>query len=107
MPAEDLDAHGCTLRLDATGRFVDPPGRLAALVREEAARAHEWYARGMRLLPLLDRRSAACVGTMAGIYRRLLVRIEADPVMALQARTSLPAWQKAAVAARALAGVRR
>ena len=36
-----------------------------------------------------------------------LVRIEADPVMALQARTSLPAWQKAAVAARALAGVRR
>ncbi len=107
LPAEDLDAHGCTLRLDATGRFVDPPGRLAALVREEAARAHEWYARGMRLLPLLDRRSAACVGTMAGIYRRLLVRIEADPVMALQARTSLPAWQKAAVAARALAGVRR
>ena len=34
---------------------------------------------GMQLTPLLDRRSAACVLAMAGIYRRLLERIEADP----------------------------
>ena len=52
---------------------------LHALVRFEADRARQWFERGMELAPLLDRRSAACVLAMAGIYRRLLERIEADP----------------------------
>ncbi|HEY8482681.1 MAG TPA: presqualene diphosphate synthase HpnD [Spirillospora sp.] len=107
IPAKDLARFGCTLERDASGRPADPPERLAALIRFEASRAEEWYATGLRLLPLLDRRSAACAGAMAGIYRRLLERIKADPVAALRARTSLPAWEKAAVSARALAGVGR
>jgi phytoene synthase len=41
---------------------------------------------------------------MAGIYRRLLTRIEADPAAVLVSRISLPAWEKAWVAARSLAG---
>jgi phytoene synthase len=44
---------------------------------------------------------------MAGIYRRLLRRITADPAAALAGRMSLPAWEKAAVAATALTGIRR
>jgi len=41
---------------------------------------------------------------MAGIYRRLLRRISARPGAVLDRRVSLPAWEKAYVAARALAG---
>ena len=56
------------------------------------------------LAPLLDRRSAACVLAMAGIYRRLLRRIEANPERALGERISLPAPEKALVAARSMLG---
>ncbi|MGI5328265.1 presqualene diphosphate synthase HpnD [Actinomadura nitritigenes] len=107
LPAKDLARFGCTLDQDASGRFTDPAEQLAALVRFQAERAGEWYATGLRLLPMLDRRSAACTGTMAGIYRRLLRRITADPATALAGRMSLPAWEKAAVAATALTGIRR
>jgi 15-cis-phytoene synthase len=78
------------------------PGPLAALVRFEAARADEWFARGMQLPALLDRRSAACVMAMAGIYRRVLARIEQDPDTAAGERVSLPRREKAWVAARVL-----
>jgi phytoene synthase len=77
---------------------------LVALVRFEADRAEQWFARGMQLVPLLDRRSAACVAAMAGIYHRLLARIEADPSRALRERMSLSGREKALVALRSLAG---
>jgi 15-cis-phytoene synthase len=101
LPADDLDRFGCTLTLGGRG-FADPPDRLAALVRFEAERAESWYADGLRLLPMLDRRSAACTGAMAGIYHRLLARITADPLAVTRGRMSLPAREKAWVAARAL-----
>ncbi|SFP61337.1 MULTISPECIES: presqualene diphosphate synthase HpnD [Actinomadura] len=107
LPAKDLARFGCTLERDASGRLTDDPERLANLVRFEAARAAEWYGTGLELLPMLDRRSAACAGAMAGIYRQVLRRITADPLAALEKRTSLPAWEKAAVSARAMAGIRR
>ncbi|WP_310742243.1 squalene/phytoene synthase family protein [Microbispora sp. H13382] len=107
LPADDLRRFGCTLGLDASGAFTDPPERLARLVRYEAGRALAWYAEGMRLIPLLDRRSAACTAAMAGIYRRLLARIAADPAQALAGRLSLTPWAKAMVAARAIAGAAR
>ncbi|MER7893186.1 presqualene diphosphate synthase HpnD [Micromonospora sp. NPDC094482] len=103
LPAEDLARFGCTLELGATG-FTDPPRRLIDLVRFEAARAARWYDTGLRLLPLLDRRSAACTAAMAGIYRRLLARIAADPLAVTHSRVSLPGREKAWVAARALVG---
>ncbi|MEU8123371.1 presqualene diphosphate synthase HpnD [Spirillospora sp. NPDC049024] len=107
IPAEDLARFGCTLQLDESGAFVDPPWRLSELIGFQAERARAWYAEGLRLLPLLDRRSAACTAAMAGIYRRLLESIAASPQIALNARMSLPTWQKAVVAARALSGVER
>jgi phytoene synthase len=79
---------------------------LYELMRFEAARAREWFDRGLTLAPLLDRRSAACVLAMAGIYRRLLERIEADPARAAHERVSLPAREKALVAARSMLGGR-
>jgi phytoene synthase len=80
--------------------------KLSALTRFEAARAREWFDRGLTLAPLLDRRSAACLLAMSGIYRRLLDRIEHDPARAARQRMSLPAHEKAWVAARGMLGGR-
>ena len=83
----------------------DPPPQtpLARLVEFEAERARDWYATGLRLLPMLDHRSAACTGAMAGIYRQLLERIAAQPAAVLRGRMSLSAGEKASVAVKALA----
>ncbi|HEX3647390.1 MAG TPA: phytoene/squalene synthase family protein, partial [Pseudonocardiaceae bacterium] len=62
LPAEDLKRFGCTMELDDAGRFTDDVDALTALIEFEAARAQEWYADGLRLLPMLDRRSRACTG---------------------------------------------
>ena len=67
------------------------------------ARARDWYATGLRLLPMLDGRSAACTGAMAGIYRGLLDRIAAEPAAVLHGRVSLSPREKAMVAVRSLA----
>ena len=75
------------------------------MIAFEAARAEAWFVRGLQLLPKLDRRSAACVGSMAGIYLRLLRRIADDPLAVMRGRLSLPAPEKAWVAARAIAGL--
>lgn len=107
LPQEDLDRFGVELRLDAEGRLVDEDGRLSALVRDAAERADRWYAEGLRLVPLLDHRSAACCAAMAGIYRRLLDVIATDPTLVLDRRLSLTGRQKAGVAARSVLLPRR
>lgn len=104
LPKHDLDLFGCEPRLTAAGELDPQDGALSELIRFEAARALGWYDRGLQLLPLLDRRSAACCAAMAGIYRRLLMRIAADPGVVMGGRASLTGRQKAAVAVRALAG---
>ena len=107
LPAEDLERFGCTLAPGGPDGAGTMAGDLAALVRFEADRARSWYATGMGLMPLLDRRSAASAGAMAGIYRRLLEHISAAPQEALRRRLSLPASEKARVAAGALLGMAR
>ncbi len=83
---------------------LDPcHGALAELIRFEAARAWGRYDEGLALLPLLDRRSAACCAAMAGIYLDLLRRIAADPAPVLRERMSLSTGEKVRVAAGALA----
>jgi phytoene synthase len=115
LPSEDLARFGCSLdALAGAGangagsvngsapRAYEP---LARLVGFEAERARSWYATGMRLLPMLDRRSAASAGAMAGIYRRLLERIAAAPAEVLKGRLSLSTGEKVTVAVRSLAGM--
>jgi phytoene synthase len=99
LPAEDLRRFGCSEDLESS-----PPEATAELIRFEAERGREWFARGLRLLPLLDARSRACVRAMTGIYRRILTQIDRDPRQILSRRVSLPPWEKAWVAARSLAG---
>ena len=96
LPATDLAEFCCAS--DASG----PREAMGLLVRFECARARSWYGRGLPLLPLLDRRSRACTAAMAGIYRRLLTRIEHDPTVVLDRRISLPTREKVLVAALAI-----
>lgn len=96
LPGDDLTRFGLGPELEG------PEENLVALITFETARAEEWYERGLRLLPMLDRRSRACTAAMAGIYHRLLVSIRRDPAAVLHRRVSLPTWQKSAVALRAL-----
>jgi phytoene synthase len=103
LPVEDLVRFRCSLDVDETGRLADDPDNLCALVRFEADRAVRWYDEGLRLLPLLDRRSAACTAAMAGIYRRLLDEIVTDPLRVRDCRLSVSTGAKLGVAARALA----
>ena len=103
LPDEDFKRFGTELPPTApAGPAADP--KLVDLVAFEAERARDWYARGLRLMPMLDRRSAACTGAMAGIYYRLLQTIAATPQLVLQRRVSLSPGQKAMVAVRSLAG---
>ncbi|MGQ5574941.1 presqualene diphosphate synthase HpnD [Streptomyces sp. ECR3.8] len=103
LPADDLAKFGC-----ADG-FAGPTplqgSDFAGLVHFEVRRARALFAEGYRLLPMLDRRSGACVAAMAGIYRRLLDRIERDPEAVLRGRVSLPGREKAYVAVRGLSGL--
>jgi phytoene synthase len=100
LPAEDL----AKFDLDPAALGQPSPPGFARLVEFEAERARDWYATGWKLLPMLDRRSAACTGAMAGIYRRLLDRIAADPAAVLRGRTSLSGREKATVAVKAQTG---
>ncbi len=108
IPLAGLPARLATLAAAPAGAGAERSrgelDQLGSLVRFEADRAQQWFERGMQLLPLLDRRSAACVRAMAGIYHRLLERIEGDPERVLRERVSLSTREKAWVAARALAG---
>jgi 15-cis-phytoene synthase len=110
LPAEDLAKFG--IEFAPFGQPEPFPSetmqaRFANLVEFEADRAREWYGSGLRLLATIDRRSAACTGAMAGIYRRLLDRIAANPHAVLEGRMSLPGTEKALVAVEALAGFDR
>ena len=98
LPSEDLAKFD--VALDAPSQSA----QFSRLVEFEVERARDWYATGMRLMPMLDWRSAACTGAMAGIYRRLLERIAAQPAAVLRGRMSLSTGEKAVVAVKALAG---
>ncbi|WP_369212121.1 presqualene diphosphate synthase HpnD [Streptomyces flavofungini] len=103
LPAEDLAKFGCSAGFAGS----EPPAGsdFAGLVHFEVRRARALFAEGYRLLPMLDRRSGACVAAMAGIYRRLLDRIEREPEAVLRGRVSLPGREKAYVAVRGLSGL--
>uniref|UniRef100_UPI003F55731E presqualene diphosphate synthase HpnD n=1 Tax=Streptomyces parvulus TaxID=146923 RepID=UPI003F55731E len=103
LPADDLAKFGCSAGFQGP---TPPAGAdFAGLVHFEVRRARALFAEGYRLLPMLDRRSGACVAAMAGIYRRLLDRIERDPEAVLRGRVSLPGREKAYVAVRGLSGL--
>ena len=79
-----------------------PSRQFRELMAFEAERARSYLAEGLRLLDSLDRRSALCVGTFAGLSREALDRIEASGFEVFGEKTRLSAPRKLAVVARGL-----
>ncbi|MGA7834561.1 MAG: phytoene/squalene synthase family protein [Acidimicrobiales bacterium] len=100
LPRQDAERVSCAPDLNG------PPSEIARLVAFECGRAEQWFAEGLELLPLLNGRGRACVAAMSGIYRRLLVRIERNPLAVTEGRVSLPAYEKISVALQSLAAAR-
>jgi phytoene synthase len=107
LPHDELARFGVDLAVDELGELDDPDGNLAALLRFCAVRAENWYSLGLRLIPYLDRRSAACCLAMSGIYRHLLTSIQLSPSAVYDRRLSLSGAEKARVAVAALAKAAR
>ena len=79
-----------------------PSPQFRELMAFEAERARAHLAEGLRLLDSLDRRSALCVGTFAGLYRETLDRIESGGFDVFGEKTRLSTPRKLAVVARGL-----
>ena len=79
-----------------------PSPEFRELMAFQAARARAHLADGLRLLDSLDRRSALCVGTFAGLYRETLDRIEASGFDVFGEKTRLSTTRKLAVVAKEL-----
>jgi phytoene synthase len=100
LPTQDALLVSCAPDLSG------PATEVARLVAYECGRAEQWFSEGLQLLPLLNPRSRACVGTMSGIYQRLLVRIERNPLAVTQGRVSVPIFEKVSVAISSLVAAR-
>jgi phytoene synthase len=79
-----------------------PSPEFRELMAFEAERARTYLAEGLRLLETLDRRSALCVATFAGLYRETLDRIEAAGFDVFGEQTRLSTPRKLVVVARGL-----
>jgi phytoene synthase len=103
---EDLELGRVYLPQDELERFavaelaVSPEWRELMAFQARRARAH--LEDGLRLLDLLDRRSALCVSTFAGLYRGQLDRMEANGFDVFDASCRLSTPAKLAVVARGL-----
>jgi phytoene synthase len=81
------------------------PISFAKLIRHECHLARLLMEDGLCCLPLLDRRGAACMAAMAGIYERLLFDMWREPSCVLAGRASLSSFRKQLTAARAVVGL--
>ena len=82
----DVKAH------EVLNRVYSP--RFVALMKFQAARAHQAYDDALALLPAADRRSQKPGLMMASIYRTLLREIESDDFKVLDQRVSLTPMRK-------------
>ena len=107
---EDAGRGRIYLPLDELARFGifeedilngGTPAGWTSLVKFQALRARRFYHSGLRVTEYIPTQPAICVRTMAGMYARILERIEEDPLLPLQRRASLSAATKLAVMARA------
>jgi 15-cis-phytoene synthase len=94
LPQDELAAFGV--------EELAPSTEFRELMAFEAERARAYLAEGLRLVDSLDRRSALCVGTFAGLYRETLDRIEAGGFEVFGEKTRLSTPRKLAVVAKEL-----
>ena len=100
LPQDELARFGVSEADIAAGRTGF---EWRTLMDAQAARAERLLAEGLRLLPLLDARSALSVRAFAGVYRGLLAQMRAGGYDVFARRPALSAVGKL----RAVAGLRR
>jgi len=91
LPQDELARFGLTEDDLAAGR-TGPEWR--ALMEHQAERAERLLDDGLRLLPLLDRRSRLCVRSFSGVYHGLLTQMRARGYDVFSRRPSLSAVEK-------------
>jgi phytoene synthase len=96
LPQDELAAFGV--------EELAPSPEFRELMAFEAERARTHLAEGLLLLETLDRRSALCVRTFAGLYRETLDRIEAGGFDVFGEKTRLSTSRKLAVVVKGLIG---
>jgi len=94
LPQDELARFGVS-ELAHTSEFRE-------LMAFQAQRARAHLDEGLRLLDSLDRRSALCVATFAGLYRGQLDRMEANEFDVFGRSCRLSTREKLAVVARGL-----
>jgi len=97
LPLDELRAHEVQAADILAGR--ETPA-FASLMRMQAARARDSYARAYAALPAIDRRAQRAGLIMAAIYQSLLEEIERDGFRVLSQRTSLTPLRKFWIACR-------
>jgi phytoene synthase len=103
IPQEDLRAHSCTeddLRREAAaaGGGVQSPA-VKALLRQQAARARQFYEAAARTLPPCDARRLVAAQIMGAIYRAILERIERSDYDVFSSVVRIPKPHRAWIAA--------
>ena len=86
LPQDELQRFGVSEQGLLTG---DPGPGWEPLVRYQVDRAQCFFQSGLQVTELIPRRAAACVLTMAGIYRSIVEEIAQDPYLPLTRRVSL------------------
>ncbi|MCE5307843.1 MAG: phytoene/squalene synthase family protein [Acidobacteriales bacterium] len=91
LPQEDMARFGVSPEALRDSR---PTPEFLGLMRFEAARAREYYARSAPLVNLVKPAGRPMLRAIVAIYSRLLERIERSGFDVLRRRVSLPAWEK-------------
>ena len=101
IPTVDLRTAGCAesdLRAAAAARTLTSP-QVRTLLRLQAQRAREYYARAAAALPPRDANRLVAAEIMAAIYREVLDRIERRDYDVFSEKVRIPRPRRAVIAA--------
>jgi phytoene synthase len=103
IPQEDLRAHGVTeadlaREMQSAGAGVQSPA-VKALLRQQAARAREYFDRAARGVPAADARRVVAAEIMGAVYRAILDRIEQRDYDVFSSVVRVPRPRRAVIAA--------
>lgn len=96
IPSDELDRFGVS---EEGLRRRERDGAFRNLMRFEADRARSFFAMAEREARALDRRRLLAAEIMAGVYRRLLERIESSGFDVLRREVRVPVLERAWIAA--------
>ncbi|MEO7270404.1 MAG: presqualene diphosphate synthase HpnD [Vicinamibacterales bacterium] len=102
LPQEDLRAHGVSeadLQVEARRTTGSRSVKVAALLRQQAARARAYYARADGELPPADRQTLVAAKIMGAVYQAILDRIEARDYDVFSSVVRVPRPRRALIAA--------